>query len=53
MQADTVQQAEAEGISNPLRPPDVLIYYPDRATYFVAQSRDVMHLIGCGRWRDA
>jgi len=33
--------------------PDVLISYPDRATYFVAQSRDVLHLIGCGRWRDA
>lgn len=32
--------------------PDVLIY-TDRVPYFVSQSRDVLHLIGCGRWKDA
>lgn len=32
--------------------PDV-IPYPDRVLYFVAQTRDVLHLMGCGRWRDA
>jgi alpha-tubulin suppressor-like RCC1 family protein len=31
--------------------PGVLIY-PDRVTYFVSQSRDVFHLMRCGRWRD-
>jgi len=32
--------------------PGVLIYL-DRVTYFVSQSRDVFHLMRCGRWRDA
>jgi hypothetical protein len=32
--------------------PDV-IPYPDRVLYLVAQTRDVLHLMGCGRWRDA
>lgn len=32
--------------------PDV-VPYPDRVTYFVAQSREVLHLIGCGKWKDA
>ena len=30
-----------------------VIPYPDRVPYFVAQSRDVLHLMGCGQWRDA
>lgn len=32
--------------------PDVMPY-PDRVLYFGAQSRDVLHLIGCGQWRGA
>ncbi|GAB3097711.1 RCC1 domain-containing protein [Lysobacter terrae] len=32
--------------------PDVFAFYPDRRTYFLSQSRDVMRLMGCPRWRD-
>jgi alpha-tubulin suppressor-like RCC1 family protein len=31
--------------------PDVIIY-PDRVIYLVAQTRDVLHMMGCGHWRD-
>lgn len=27
--------------------------YPDRLLYFTAQTRDVLHLMGCGQWRAA
>ncbi|WP_460728644.1 RCC1 domain-containing protein [Lysobacter rhizosphaerae] len=30
--------------------PDVIIY-PDRVIYLVAQTRDVLHMMGCGHWR--
>lgn len=32
--------------------PNVL-FYADRVPVFVSQSRDVLHLIGCGQWRGA
>jgi hypothetical protein len=30
-----------------------VIPYPDRVLYLAAQTRDVLHLMGCGHWRDA
>ncbi|QNP41709.1 RCC1 domain-containing protein [Lysobacter solisilvae (ex Woo and Kim 2020)] len=32
--------------------PGVLAFYPDRALYFDAQTRDVLQLLRCGRGRD-